>query len=558
MSKNIIFNEDARERLQTGVKKISDAVKVTIGPHGRNVALDKGFGSPTITNDGVSIAKEIELKDKFENMGAEIIKEVAENTNESAGDGTSTTMVLADAMVSEGLKRTTLGANAMAIRDGIEAAAEDAIEELKDMATNVRGDDIQEVASIAAESEELGEIIADTIDKVGEDGVVTVEESRSLGMESEVVEGLEFDQGYVSPHMVTDSERMEAVYEDAAVLVTDQEISNPQEILPLLESLAQGGTKELVIIADDIGDEALATFVVNKLRGGFNVLAVEAPGFGDSKAGKLEDIATVVDAQVISEDRGQTLDNATETMLGEANKIIATEDKTTVVDGAGTKKSIEARAEKLRKQAANTDSDFSAEKLEKRAAALTGGVAVIRVGAATETEMEYLKLKIEDAVNATKAAIEEGVVAGGGAALVKVGKQLRGKVEDMDGNDDFESGYMILTRALDAPLKQIVTNTGNEEAAAVLHDVRVGKKGYDAKQGQVVENISSEGIIDPAKVTRNGIENAASAAAILLTTEAAVAEDEDDESDDDGGQPGGGGMPAGGMGGGMPGMGGMM
>lgn len=559
MSKNIIFQEDAREKLQTGVNKITDAVKVTIGPAGRNVALDQGFGSPTITNDGVSIAKEIELADKFEDMGAEIIKEVAENTNDAAGDGTSTTMILAEAMVSEGLKRTTLGANAMAIRDGIEAAAEDAVDELKEAATNVRGDDIEEVASIAAESEELGEIIADTIDKVGKDGVVTVEESHTLGLDSEVVEGLEFDEGYVSQYMVTDSERMEAVYEDAPVLVTDQEISNPQDILPLLENLAQGGQKEMVIIADEIGDEALATFVVNKLRGGFNVLAIEAPGFGDSKTDKLEDIATVVDAEVIAEDRGQTLDNVTEAMLGKAHKIISTEDKTTIVDGAGTKKDIEARAEKLRRQADNTDSDYSAEKLEKRAASLVGGVAVIRVGAATETEMEYLKLKIEDAVNATKAAIEEGVVAGGGSALVKVGKTLRKKVDNLDADDDFRAGYMILTRALDAPLKQIVENTGGEEASAVLHDVRAGKKGYDAQQKKVVDNISSEGIIDPAKVTRNGIENAASAAAILLTTEAAVTEDEDSSDDDDGGGQPGGGMPGGGMGGGMPGgMGGMM
>lgn len=555
MSKNVIFNEQARRKLKSGVDKIADAVRVTIGPRGRNVALDKGMGAPTITNDGVSIAKEISLEDKFENMGSETIKEVAEKTNTAAGDGTSTCTILAHAMVTEGMKRTTLGANAMAIRDGIEAASEDAIAELKERATNVRGDDIEKVASIAAESDELGEIIADTIDKVGKDGVVTVEESRSLGLESEVVEGLEFDQGFVSPYMVTDSERMEAVYEDAAVLITDQKISSAKKILPLLENLAQGGQKELVIIADEIEGEALATFVVNKLRGGFNVLAIEAPGFGDSKTAKLEDIATVVGADVIAEDRGQTLDNATEAMLGTANKIIATEDKTTIVDGAGTKKDIEARAEKLRKQAENADSDFTREKLEKRAASLTGGVAVIRVGAATETEMKYLKLKIEDAVNATKAAIEEGVVAGGGSALVKVGKSLRQKAEDMEADTDFKAGYMILTRSLDAPLKQIVKNAGNEESSGVLHEVRVGKRGYDAKNDEVVDNIKSEGIIDPAKVARSGIENAASAAAILLTTEAAVAEQED-ESDEEGGQPGG--MPAGGMGGGMPGMGGMM
>lgn len=553
MSKNVIFHEDARQKLKQGIDKVANAVKVTIGPRGRNVVLDKGFGAPTITNDGVSIAKEISLENKFENMGAEIIKEVAEKTNTVAGDGTSTATILAHAIMTEGLKRTTLGANAMAIREGIEAAAQDAVDELTEMATNVRGDDIERVASIAAESDELGEIIADTIDKVGKDGVVTVEESRTTGLSSEVVEGLEFDQGFVSPYMVTDSERMEAVYEDAAVLVTDQKVSSAKDILPLLENLAQGGQKELVIIADDIEGEALATFVVNKLRGGFNVLAIEAPGFGDSKKDRLEDIATVVGAEVIAEDRGQTLDKATEAMLGSAQKIIATEDKTTIVDGAGTKKDIEARAEKLRTQAEHADASYAQEKLEKRAAALTGGVAVIRVGAATETEMKYLKLKIEDAVNATKAAIEEGVVDGGGAALVKVGKQLRKKLEKMDANDDHKIGYMILTRSLDAPLKQIAENAGNEEASAVLHDVRVGKKGYDAKNDEIVDNISSAGIIDPAKVTRTGIQNAASAAAILLTTEAAVAEDE--EEDDNEGQ--GGGMP-GGMGGGMSGLGGMM
>jgi chaperonin GroEL len=553
MSKNVIFHEEARQKLKAGIDKVANAVKVTIGPRGRNVVLDKGYGSPTITNDGVSIAKEISLKNKFENMGAEIIKEVAEKTNTIAGDGTSTATILAHSIMTEGLKRTTLGANAMVIREGIEEAARDAVEELMKTATNVRGDDIQRVAAISAESEELGEIIADTMEKVGKDGVVTVEESRATGLSSEVVEGLEFDKGFVSPYMVTDSERMEAVYEDAAVLVTDQKISSAKDILPLLESLAQGGQKELVIIADDIEGEALATFVVNKLRGGFNVLAIEAPGFGDSKKDRLEDIATVVGAQVISEDTGQSLDKATEAMLGKAGKIIASEDKTTIVNGGGTKKDIEARAEKLRSQAEHADASYAKEKLEKRAAALTGGVAVIRVGAATETEMKYLKLKIEDAVNATKAAIEEGVVDGGGAALVKIGKKLREKLEKMDANDDHKVGYMILTRALDAPLKQIVQNAGNEEASAVLHDVRVGKKGYDAKNNVVVDNISSEGIIDPAKVVRTGIQNAASAAAILLTTEAAVAEDPDEEDDNKGG----GGMP-GGMGGGMPGMGGMM
>jgi chaperonin GroEL len=559
MPKNIIFNEEARQKLKSGVDKLANAVKVTIGPRGRNVVLDEGFGKPTITNDGVTIAEEISLENKFENMGAEIIKEVAEKTNTEAGDGTSTATILGHAVMTEGLKRTTLGANAMAIREGIEMAADDAVEELQEMATNVRGDDIERVAAVSAESDELGEIIADTIDKVGKDGVVTVEESRSTGLESEVVEGLEFDEGFVSPYMVTDSERQEAVFEDAPVLVTDQEISNAKNVLPLLESLAQGGDKQLVIIADEIEGEALATFVVNKLRGGFDVLAIEAPGYGDSKAAKLEDIATVVGAEMIADDKNMELENVTEAMLGKAGKIVTTEDSTTIVDGEGTKKDIEARADLLRSRAENEDSEYTREKLEKRAAALTGGVAVIRVGAATETEMSYLKLKVEYAVNATKAAIEEGVVAGGGSALVKAGAELRDNIENgLDDVDaDVEAGYTIMTRALDAPLKQIVGNAGNEEASAVLHEVRVGKRGYDARKDEVVDNLSSAGIIDPAKVTRHGIQNAASAAAILLTTEAAIVDDEDEDDDDAGGGPPAGGM--GGMGGGgMPGMGGMM
>ncbi|MEX2369118.1 MAG: chaperonin GroEL, partial [Candidatus Paceibacterota bacterium] len=539
MSKNVIFHEEARQRLKKGIDKVANAVRVTLGPRGRNVVLDKGFGAPTITNDGVTIAKEITLDNKFENMGAEIIKEVAEKTNTIAGDGTSTATILAHAIMTEGLKRTTLGANAMVIREGIEAAARDAVTELMKMATPVRGDDIERVASIAAESDELGKIIADTIEKVGKDGVVTVEESRTTGLSSEVVEGLEFDKGFVSPYMVTDSERMEAVYEDASVLVTDQKISSAKDILPLLEGMAQKGKKELVIIADDVEGEALATFVVNKLRGGFNVLAVKAPGFGDAKKDRLQDIATVVGAEVISEDRGQSLENATEAMLGSASKVIASDDKTIIIDGGGLKKDIEARAEQIRAQADHADSNYAKEKLEKRAAALTGGVAVIRVGAATETEMKYLKLKIEDAVNATKAAIEEGVVDGGGAALVKVGKKLSDKLEKMDANDDHKIGYQILTRALDAPLKQIVENAGNDEPSAILHAVRIGKRGYDAKQDMIVDNISAAGIIDPAKVARTGIENAASAAAILLTTEAAVADDPDNEDEKGGGMPGG-------------------
>jgi len=558
MAKKIIFHEEARKKLQSGVESVTDAVQATIGPRGRNVVLDKGFGSPTITNDGVTIADEIELKDTFENMGAEIVKEVADKTNTEAGDGTTTSVVLAESIIEEGLKRTTMGANAMNIREGVEDAAQDAISEIEDESKQVRGDDIEHIASVAAESEELGEIIAETIDTVGKDGVVTVEESQFMGLESEVVEGLEFDSGYVSPHMVTDQDRMEAEYDDPAILVTDQTISQVDDILPLLEKLANSGTKELVIIADDVEGQALATFIVNKLRGGFNVLAVEAPGFGDRKKDQLEDIATVVGAEVISEDVGMQLDSVELSHLGSADRVIATKDSTTIVGGDGTKKAIEKRVERLKRQLENEDSSFTRDNIEERIAKLTGGVAVIRVGAATESEMEYLKLKIEDAVNATKAAIEEGVLPGGGTALVRIAETLRDNAGDLSGHPDYQTGYNILVRALDAPLKQIAENAGEEEGAAILHEIRAHKKkGYDAEAAEVVSDMMDAGIMDPAKVTKRAVENAASAAGILLTTEVAVADEETDDDDGGGGAPaGGGGMPAGG---GMPGgMGGMM
>lgn len=552
MAKEITFHEDARKKLKSGVDIVADAVKETIGPKGRNVVLDKGFGAPTITNDGVTIAQEIELSDKFENMGAEIIKEVADKTNTAAGDGTTTSVVLAQAIIREGMKRTTMGASAMTIRDGVEQAAKDAIEELKEESKEVRGDDIKHIASISAESEELGEIIAETIDTVGKDGVVTVEESQFLGLESEVVEGLEFDKGYVSPYMATDQDRMEAEYNEPAILVTDQKISQVQDILPLLEKLANSGTKELVIIADDVEGQALATFIVNKLRGGFNVLAVKAPGFGDRKKAQLQDIATVTGADVITEDVGMDLESIELSNLGSADRVVATKDKTTIVGGGGTKKAINKQADRLKKQLEQSDSKFDAENLEKRIAKLTGGVAVIRVGAATESEMKYLKLKIEDAVNATKAAIEEGVVSGGGTALVRVADTLRDKADSMDEHPDFMTGYKILIRALDAPLTQIAENAGEEEGAAILHEIRNHQKnGYNAVTGEIVSDMMKEGIIDPAKVTRSTIENAASAAGILLTTEVAVADKPSDDDDDGGGA--GGGM----AGGGMPGMGGM-
>src|SRR3990167_7655532 len=442
--KKVIFDQEVRTALKRGVDIVAGAVKVTLGPKGRNVALSKSWGGPTITNDGVTIAKEISLEDKFENMGASIVKEVATKTNDKAGDGTTTAVVLTQAIVHEGLKRTALGANAMMVRHGIERGAKDAVEELRKMAKDVKGKtEIRQVASISAESEELGEKIAEVVSKVGKDGVVTVEESQATGIDSEYVEGMEFDKGYVSAYMITNAERMEAEIKDTPILVTDKKISSIKDILPLLEKVAQAGKKYLVIIADDVDGEALATFVVNKLRGVFNVLAVKAPGYGDRKKEMLADIAITVGAQVVSEDLGIKLENAELTMLGRAQRIVATKESTVIVGGKGKKADITSRVAQLRKQLENTDSKFDKEKLEERIAKLTGGVAVIRVGAATETEMKYLKDKIEDAVNATKAAIAEGIVPGGGAALAKVGEKL-GKKIDAKAHDEHTVGYRIL------------------------------------------------------------------------------------------------------------------
>ena len=425
MAKQILFNEKARRALKSGIDKASNTIKITLGPRGRNVALDKGYGSPTITNDGVSIAKEISFKDKFENMGAEIVKEVANKTNDIAGDGTTTTVVLLQALVEEGMKHTEQGLSAMGVRHGIELAAGEAVAALRSLSKKIGNDEeVRQVATISAESEEIGQIIADTIAEVGKDGVVTVEESQSLGIEKEVVEGLEFERGYVSAYMVTDTSRMEASYKDPLILITDKKISSVQEVLPILQKIAESGKKDLVIIAEDVDGEALTTFVLNKLRGTFNVLAVKAPGYGDRKKEMLQDIAAMTGAQVISEETGIKFENATLDMLGKASKVIATKDKTVIVGGKGAKKDISTRISQIRAQIADTTCKFDKEKLEERLAKLAGGVAVIRVGAATETEMKYLKLKIEDAVNATKAAIEEGIVAGGGVALVKVGQKL--------------------------------------------------------------------------------------------------------------------------------------
>ena len=529
MAKAILFNEDARRSLKRGVDAVANVVKVTIGPRGRNVELDKGYGAPTITNDGVSIAKEISLKDKFENMGAEIIKEVANKTNDVAGDGTTTSVVLAQAIINEGMKHASMGVNAMSLRAGIEEAAGKAVSILGSIAKPIKNkEEIRQVATISAESEEIGAIIADTIEKVGKDGVVTVEESQTFGVDSEVVEGLEFDKGYVSPYMITNPERMEAEYKDVPILLTDKKISGVKEILPLLESLAQSGKKELVIVADDVDGEALSTFIVNKLRGGFSVLAVKAPGFGDRKKDMLEDIAVTVGAKVVSEDLGVKLENATSDMLGRATKVLARKESTVIVGGKGNKMAIEARVKALKKQKETTDSKYDKEKIDERIAKLSGGVAIIKVGAATETEMKYLKLKIEDAVAATKAAIAEGIVAGGGSALIRVIKKMKGEKSRDFATPEIALGYDIMLRAFEAPIRQIVLNTGNADGSVAVEKIMNSEKenaGFNAVIEEFSEDLIKDGIIDPVKVTRAALQNAASAAAIFLTTEAAITEE---------------------------------
>jgi chaperonin GroEL len=530
MAKQILFGEDARKALQEGIRKSAHAVKVTLGPRGRNVVLDRSYGGPRITNDGVSIAKEISFKDKFENMGAEIVKEVANKTNDGVGDGTTTTVVLLEAMMEEGLARITKGGNAMAVRSGMEMARNAAVAELKKMAKPVVGkSDVKQVASISAESEELGTIIAETVEKVGKNGVVTVEESQGMELSYEVVEGLQIDKGYVSAYMVTNPERMEAEMRDATILVTDKKIESVQEILPLLEKVAQSGKKELVIIADDISGDALSTFVLNRLRGTFNVLAIKAPGYGDRKKEILSDIAVVMGAQMISSDTGDTFETATLSMLGKANRVVAGKDNTVFVGGKGKKADIEARVKQMQALLEQTDSKFDKEKLEERIAKLSGGVAVIRVGAATETEMKYLKDKIDDAVKATKASIEEGIVPGGGTALAKVSRKLADMADGVAGkkmSTDERAGYDIVVRALTQPLRQIALNAGKDDVSVIVREVENAKgyAGYDALADEMVDDMVKAGIIDPVKVTRGAVENAVSAAAMLLTTEVAVAD----------------------------------
>lgn len=541
MAKQILFGEEARKSIHAGLQKAAKAVKVTLGPRGRNVVLEKSYGGPRITNDGVSIAKEITFADKFENMGAEIVKEVANKSNDIAGDGTTTTVVLLEALVDEGLSAMVTGANAMAVRSGMEKAKQAAVAELGKLAKPVAGSkEVQQVAAISAESESLGTIIAETVEKVGKNGVVTVEESQGTELSYEVVEGLQIEKGYVSPYFVTNPERMEAELKDAAILVTEKKITTIQDVLPLLEKVAQSGRKDLVIVADEFEGDSLSTFILNKLRGTFNVLPVKAPGYGDKKKEMIADIAAVVGATVITSDTGITFENAELRMLGKAARIVAGKDTTVFVGGKGKKADIQARVAQLEALMANEKpGNFAYTEYEKRIAKLSGGVAVIRVGASTETEMKYLKDKIDDAVKATKAAMEEGIVAGGGSALAKIAKKLQG-ASSLAGDE--KTGYDIVVRALEQPLRQIALNCGKDDAATIVARVQEGKPsaGYDAVADVMVEDMLAKGIIDPAKVTRGAVENAVSAAAILLTTEAAVAEIPEPKS-----------APEGGMGGGM-------
>ncbi|MDQ0254157.1 chaperonin GroEL [Evansella vedderi] len=544
MAKEIKFSEDARRSMKRGVDALANAVKVTLGPKGRNVVLEKKFGSPLITNDGVTIAKEIELEDNFENMGAKLVSEVASKTNDIAGDGTTTATVLAQAMISEGLKNVTSGANPMGIRKGIEKATQVAVEQLKSISKPIESkESIAQVASISAADDEVGQLIAEAMERVGNDGVITVEESKGFTTELEVVEGMQFDRGYASPYMVTDSDKMEAVLDDPYILITDKKIASIQEVLPVLEQVVQQG-KPILIIAEDVEGEALATLVVNKLRGTFNAVAVKAPGFGDRRKAMLEDIATLTGGEVITEDLGLDLKSANITQLGRASKVVVTKDNTTIVDGAGDAAEIAGRVNQIKAQLEETTSDFDKEKLQERLAKLAGGVAVVKVGAATETELKERKLRIEDALNSTRAAVEEGIVSGGGTALVNVISAVKGLTVE----GDEATGVNIVVRALEEPVRQIAHNAGLEGSIIVerLKNEEVGI-GFNAATGEYV-NMVEAGIVDPTKVTRSALQNAASVAAMFLTTEAVVADLPEENN-------GGGGMPD--MGG-MGGMGGMM
>jgi len=533
MAKQIKFNEQARQGLEKGVNKLADTVKITIGPRGDNVVLDKGFGAPTITNDGVTIAKEIELEDKFENIGTEIAKEVADKTNDVAGDGTTTAVILTQAIIKEGLKYVAMGVNPIGIRHGIESATKLVVNHLKNKAKRIESkEEKSQVATISAADSEVGNLIAEIMEEVGNEAPITVEESKTFGLEKEIVEGMQFDKGYISPYMVTNAEKMEAQYENPYILITDKKISSINEILPILEKITKEGRKDIVIIADEVEGEALATLVVNKLRGTFNALAVKAPGFGDRRKEMLEDIAILTGAQVISEEVGLKLENAEVNTLGQARKVISTKETTTIIGGKGDSEAIKKRVAQIRMEIEKSESEFDKEKLQERLAKLSEGVAIIKVGAATETELTYKKHKLEDALAATKAAVEEGIVPGGGTALVKAGiaaeKDFQEKKLDISSKEsktEFEAGFKILLRALEEPLRQIVKNAG-KEGAVIVQEIKkredLDNIGYDAQADKMVDDMIEAGIIDPVKVTRSALENATSAAAILLTTKAVV------------------------------------
>ncbi|MBF8984128.1 chaperonin GroEL [Lutibacter sp. B2] len=542
MAKEIQFREEARRKLEAGVNKLADTVKITLGPRGRNVILDKKFGSPLITNDGVTIAREIELEDPYENMGAQLVKEVATKTNDVAGDGTTTAILLAQAIIREGAKNVTAGANPMILKKGIQKAVDVVVEEIKKISKTIENKEaIAQVASISAADEEIGSLIAEAMEKVGKDGVITVEESKSMGTTLDVVEGMQFDRGYVSPYMVTDTEKMEALLNDPYILITDKKITNIQEILPILEQIVQQG-KKLLIISEDIEGEALATLVVNKLRGTFECVAVKAPGFGDRRKAMLQDIAILTDGTVISEELGLDLKTVTLEMLGRASSVKIDKENTTIVDGSGDSNAITDRIRQIKAQIEETTSEFDKEKLQERLAKLAGGVAVIQVGATTETELKERKLRIEDALNATRAAVEEGIVSGGGVALINTIETVEKLVETLEGDE--KTGAMIIRRALEEPVRQIAINAGLE-GSVIVEKVRNSEVGigFDA-YNQVYVNMIEAGIVDPTKVTRSALQNAASVSAMLLTTEAAVVDIKEDNQ--------GMGMPQ--MGGGMPGM----
>ncbi|MEX0877419.1 MAG: chaperonin GroEL [Candidatus Spechtbacterales bacterium] len=547
MSKEILYGEEARRKLQSGVNKLADAVRVTLGPKGRNVLVDRGYGAPMVTNDGVTIAKEIELKDKIENMGAALVKDVANQTNEAAGDGTTSATILAQAILNEGFKNIAAGASPRALKRGIDKAVEAAVEELANISEQIseKKEDIEHVATNSADDKEMGHIIAEAISEVGKDGVVTVEESQTFGLSKELVEGLQFDKGYISAYMVTNAERMEAVYEKPYILITNQKISAMSDIVPILEKLAQSGKKDLVIIAEDVEGEALATLVVNKLRGTFNTLAVKPPGFGDRRKEMLEDIAILTGGEFIAEDRGQKLENVELNMLGTADKVTSTKESTTIIGGQGKKDAIEKRVAQIKNAIDASDSDFDKEKLQERLAKMAGGVAVIKVGAATEVESKQKQQKLEDALNAARAAIEEGIVPGGGVAYIRMSEAVR-KLE-LDDKDE-QVGVEIVYRALEAPLRQLAENAGMD-TGVMVNKVRgaEGANGFNFKTMQE-EDLKKGGVMDPTKVVRSALQNASSATGMLLTTEATISDNPEDDKDSEGGMAGG--MP--------PGMGGMM